>query len=104
LWESPPKVVKAVKEVGLGFCVNGNSIHRNSDDTIFTTGERIVSEGQRFLNMETSLIEIELGGSLQIGIHPRDHRTNTLFEVLEDLKDRVGYKFMGYSDYLTSIT
>ncbi|MHA2396690.1 MAG: DUF2334 domain-containing protein, partial [Candidatus Thorarchaeota archaeon] len=34
LWESPPKIVKAVKEVGLGFCVSGNSIHRHSDSTI----------------------------------------------------------------------
>ncbi|MHA3964600.1 MAG: DUF2334 domain-containing protein [Candidatus Thorarchaeota archaeon SMTZ1-45] len=100
-WESPPKVVKAVKELGLGFCVNGNSIHRFSDDTIFTTAERIVSEGKRTLNIETSLIEIELGGSLQIGIHPLDYRTNRLFEVLEDLKDRLGYKFMGYNAYLT---
>ena len=104
LWESPPKVVKAVKDVGLEFCVNGNSIHRYSDGTIFNTTERIVSEGQRFLNMETSLLEIELGGSLQIGIHPLDHGINKLFEVLEDLKDRLGYKFIGYSDYLASIT
>jgi len=104
LWESPQKVVRAVKEIGLGFCVNGNTIHRYSDDTIFNTTERIVSEGQRFLNMETSLIEIELGGSLQIGIHPLDHRTNKLFDVLEDLKDRLGYRFVGYSDYLTSNT
>ena len=103
LWESSPKIVKAVKEVGLGFCVSGNSVHRHSDGTIFNTSERIVSEGQRTLNMETSLIEIELGGSLQIGVHPLDHRTNRLFEVLEDLKDRLGYKFMGYTDYLTSI-
>ena len=104
LWESPPKVIKAVKDVGLDYCVNGNVIHRFSDDTVFNTTERFVSEGQRFLNMETSLLEIELGGSLQVGIHPVDHRTNSLFEVLEDLKDRLGYKFMGYSDYLTSIT
>ncbi len=104
LWESPPKVVKAAKKIGLSFCVNGNSIHRHTDDTVFNTTERIVSEGQRSLNMETTLIEIELGGSLQIGIHPLDYRTNRLFEVLEDLKDRLGYKFIGYSDYLTSIT
>jgi predicted deacetylase len=104
LWESPLKVVKAVKEIGLGFCVNGNSLHRVSDNTVFETSERIVSEGQRSLNMETSLIEIELGGSLQIGIHPLDHRTNNLFEVLEDLKDRMGYKFVSYSDYLTSVS
>jgi predicted deacetylase len=104
LWESPPKVVKAVKDVGLGFCVNGNKIHRTSDDTIFETSERIVSEGTRSLNMEASLIEIELGGSLQIGVHPLDHRTNNLFDVLADLKDRMGYKFMSYSDYMISVS
>ena len=103
LWESPLKVVKAAKMVGLGFCVNGNNIHRHTDDTIFNTSERIISEGQRSLNMETTLIEIELGGSLQIGIHPLDYRTNRLFEVLEDLKDRLGYKFTGYNDYFTTI-
>jgi predicted deacetylase len=103
LWESSPKIIKAAKEVGLGFCVNGNSIHRHSDSIIFNTSERIVSEGHRSLNIESSLIEIELGGSLQIGVHPLDHRTNRLFEVLEDLKDRLGYKFMGYTDYLASI-
>ena len=104
LWESAPKVVKAVKEVGLGFCVSGNSVHRHSDSTIFNTSERIISEGQRSLNLEDSLIEIELGGSLQIGVHPLDHRTNRLFEVLEDLKDRLGYKFVGYTDYLNSVS
>ena len=102
LWESPPKVVKAVKEIGLDFCVNGNSVHRLSDDVIFDTTERIISEGQRSLNMEASLIEIELGGSLQIGVHPLDHRTNGLIQVLEDLKDNRGYRFISYGDYLTS--
>jgi predicted deacetylase len=102
-WETPSKVVKAVREIGLGFCVSGSSIHRYSDDTIFTTSERIISEGQRSLNMETSLIEMELGGSLQVGIHPLDHRTNTMFSVIEELKDRLGYRFVGYSDYMTSI-
>jgi predicted deacetylase len=104
LWESPPKIVKASKEVGLEFCVSGNSVHRHSDGAIFNTTERIISEGQRALNMEASLIEIELGGSLQIGIHPLDHRTNQLFEVLADLKDRLGYKFLGFTDYLCSVS
>ncbi|MFW9789426.1 MAG: DUF2334 domain-containing protein [Candidatus Thorarchaeota archaeon] len=99
-WESPQKVVKAAKEVGLSYCVSGNNIHRHADDTIFDTSERVVSEGQRVLNLESSMIEIELGGSLQVGIHPLDHRKNNLFELLEDLKDRLEYKFMGYSDYL----
>jgi hypothetical protein len=54
--------------------------------------------------MEASLIEIELGGSLQIGVHPLDHKTNNLFEVLEDLKDRVGYKFFSQTEFSPSRT
>ena len=101
-WDCPPKVVRAAKAVGLGYCVNGNGIHRHFDDAVFNTSERIVSEGKRNLNMETSLIEIELGGSLQIGIHPLDHRTNKLFEVLKDLRDRLNYRFVGYNEFLKS--
>lgn len=104
IWDSSPKVLRAVKNIGLGFCVSGNNIHRYSDDTMFTTSEKIISEGQRSLNLEDSLIEIELGGSLQIGIHPFDHRKNRLFDVLEDLKDRLGYRFIGYRDYLRSVS
>lgn len=101
-WDCSPKVVRAAKALGLGYCVNGNSIHRHFDDVVFNTGERIVSEGKRTLNMEASLIEIELGGSLQVGIHPLDHRTNKLFEVLKDLKDRLNYRFVGYNEFLKS--
>ncbi|MFW9835235.1 MAG: DUF2334 domain-containing protein, partial [Candidatus Thorarchaeota archaeon] len=104
LWESPAKVMRAVKNIDLGFCVNGNKIHRHSDDAVFSVSERIISEGKRSINLEDSLVEIELGGSLQIGIHPFDHRANNLFELLADLKDRLGYKFMSYHDYLTSVS
>jgi predicted deacetylase len=104
LWESTSKVVRAVKNIGFGFCINGNKIHRHSDDAVFSVSERIISEGKRSINLEDSLVEIELGGSLQIGIHPFDHRTNNLFELLEDLKDRLGYRFMSYHDYLSSVS
>ena len=101
-WDSSPKVIKAVKDIGLGYCVNGNSIQRHSDDLVFATSSRIVSEGRRTLNMETSLIEIELGGSLQMGIHPLDHRTNKMLNVLEDLRNRLSYRFIGYNEFLKS--
>ena len=103
LWESAPKIVKAVKKIGLDYCVNGNNIHDLSKNRIFQTAERIVSQGQRSLSIETSLFEIELGGALQIGVHPRDYRTNSLFELLEDLKDQHGYRFIVFQDYLSSI-
>jgi predicted deacetylase len=102
LWESAPKIVKAVKQIGLDYCVNGNLIYDHSKDKVLQTAERIVSQGQRTLSLEDSLIEIELGGALQIGIHPSDYRMNELFTLLEDLKDRLGYRFIGFRDYLSS--
>ena len=101
LWSCPPRVVKAVKEVDLAYCVVGNNIHRISDSKVFSIGERIIGQGQRAINTEAAIFEMELGGALQIGIHPSDFRTNDLFEILSDLKDRQGYRFIGYRDYLS---
>ncbi|MFW9794694.1 MAG: DUF2334 domain-containing protein [Candidatus Thorarchaeota archaeon] len=103
LWESAPKIIKAVKKIGLDYCVNGNNIHDHGKNRVFQTAERIVSQGQRSLSIETALFEIELGGALQIGVHPRDFRTNNLFELLEELKDQLAYRFIGFQDYLSSI-
>jgi predicted deacetylase len=103
MWESAPKIVNAVKQIGLDYCVDGNQIHDHTKDKMIQTAERIVSQGQRSLSLEDSMIEIELGGALQIGIHPSDYRMNELFSLLEDLKDRLGYRFIGFRDYLSSI-
>jgi predicted deacetylase len=103
LWESPQKIIQAVKKIGLDYCVNGNNIHDLSNNRVFQTAERIVSQGQRSLSIEESIFEIELGGALQIGVHPLDHRMNGLFELLEDMKDRLGYRFIGFKDYLSSV-
>jgi predicted deacetylase len=101
-WESAPKIVKAVQQIGLDYSVNGNLIHDNIRNKVVETADRIVSQGQRSLSIENALFEIELGGSLQIGIHPSDHRMNDLFDLLADLKDRMGYRFIGFKDYLSS--
>ncbi len=103
LWESAPKIVKATKKIGFDYCVNGNNIHNHSKNRVFQTAERIVSQGQRTLSFEAALFEIELGGALQIGIHPRDYRMNGIFELLVDLKDRLGYRFVGIQEYLNTI-
>ncbi len=100
LWNCPPRIIKAVKEVDLVYCVIGNNIYRISDSKVFSTGERIIGQGQRTINTEAAIFEMELGGALQIGIHPCDYRTNDLFEILSDLKDRQEYSFIGYRDYL----
>ncbi|MGY5852829.1 MAG: DUF2334 domain-containing protein [Candidatus Thorarchaeota archaeon] len=101
LWNSPPRVVKAVREIKMAYCVEGNNIYRNSDSKVFSTAERIIGQGQSTINAEAAIFEMELGGALQIAIHPSDFRTNDLFEILTDLKDRQDYSFVGYRDYLS---
>jgi predicted deacetylase len=102
-WESAPKIVKAVKQIGLDYCVNGNLIYDHTKNKVVQTADRIVSQGQRSLSIETALFEIELGGALQIGIHPSDYKVNTLFDLLSELKDRLEYRFIGFKDYLSTI-
>ena len=102
LWTSPPRVIKAAKEAKLLYCVEGNNIHSLSDSKVFSSAERIIGQGQRTINAEAAIFEMELGGALQIAIHPSDHRMNNLFEILGDLKDRQDYRFVGYQDYLLS--
>lgn len=101
-WTSAPKIVQAVKQIGLDYCVNGNMIHDNLKHKIVQSADRIISQGQRSLSIESALFEIELGGALQIGIHPSDHRMNDLFDLLTELKDEKGYRFIGFGNYLSS--
>jgi predicted deacetylase len=100
LWSSPPHIAKAAKEVGFEYCVIEDQIHLLKQSRVLGTGARVISQGQRMLNTEAAMFEIELGGALQIGIHPFDYRVNSLFSLIEELKDRQGYKFHGYHNYL----
>jgi predicted deacetylase len=102
-WESAPKIVKAVQQIGLDYCVNGNLIYDHTKNKVIQTADRIISQGQRSLSIENALFEIELGGALQIGIHPTDHRMNDLFDLISELKDRMDYRFIGFKDYLSSM-
>ena len=97
LWESPPLVIKVAKQIGLEYCVIGSHIHRLSDMKIFSTAEPVIGQGTRSLDMESAMLEIELGGALQVAIHPKDHQMNNIFEFLSNLRDQ-GYRFIGYRD------
>ncbi len=101
LWEAPPRIIKTVKDVGLVYGVENNNIHRFSDSRTFATAERIISQGHRTINTESSIFEIELGGSLQIAMHPSDYRMNNILDLLSDLKDRQNYRFLSYRTYLS---
>ena len=102
LWEAPPHVIKSVKQLGLDYCVIGHHIHRSSDMKTFTTADPIISQGTRVFNMEPAMLEIELGGALQLAIHPKDHQMNNIFDFLGELKDQRDYRFLGYRDCLVN--
>jgi len=99
-WAAPRRIVDAVRDVGFNYCVVGNSLYHLPESRIFETAEYLISQGVKGESFIEAQMEIELGGPLQMGIHPLDYKVNSVFKILEDLKDRLGYRFVGYRDYL----
>lgn len=102
LWKAPQRVAGAAQDAGLDYCAIENKIHSFSDSSIRTTAGILVSQGTKDVSFTNMMLEVELGGPIQIAVHPRDHRVNRMFELLADLKDRLGYQFISYHDILTS--
>jgi predicted deacetylase len=100
LWTAPQRVAGAVQDARMRYCVIDNSIYRFSDSSVLTTADILISQGAKSTSFTNQLLEIELGGPIQIGVHPHDYRENNVFELLADLKDRLSYQFVGYSSYL----
>ncbi|MFX1271891.1 MAG: DUF2334 domain-containing protein [Promethearchaeota archaeon] len=100
LWKAPQRVAGAAQDARMSYCAIGNSIHRFSDSSVLTTADLLVSQGMKSTSFTNQLLEIELGGSVQVGVHPRDHRENSVFDMLADMKDRLDYQFVGYHSYL----
>ncbi|TFG26469.1 DUF2334 domain-containing protein [Candidatus Thorarchaeota archaeon] len=100
-WESPPRIIKTAKELGFAYAVERTNLHRFSDSRTFSAGANIISQGRRTIDTESAIFEIELGGALQIAVHPSDYRVNDLLDLLADLKDRQDYHFISYRDYLS---
>ncbi len=100
LWQSPPRVANAMRAAGMKYCVVENKIHSFSDDRIHRTAEFLVSQGVKGTSFVNALLEIELGGPVQLGVHPRDYAETQVFNLIEDMKDRLDYSFTGYRDYL----
>jgi predicted deacetylase len=99
-WKVPPRISKAVEGMGLHYCVSGNEIHCFKEQKILKTADLVVSHGEPSASFVNAMLEIELGGPIQIAVHPKDHRFAPVFKLIEDMKDRLGYKFTGYRDYI----
>ena len=100
LWKAPQRVAGAAQDAGMRYCAIGNSIHRFSDSSVMNTADLLVSQGTKSTSFTNQLLELELGGSVQVGVHPRDYRVNSVFDLLGDMKDRLDYQFVGYRSYL----
>ncbi len=102
-WVAPQKLVQLSRNLGLSYCVIGNRVYSTKSRQTFETTDQIVSRGTQKVTLGTTLVELELGGSVQIALHPSDYRRNDMFDLLVDLRDRLGYRFMSYWDFLSSI-
>ncbi|MFQ5833788.1 MAG: DUF2334 domain-containing protein [Candidatus Thorarchaeota archaeon] len=102
LWQAPKRVTKAVRKAGLNYCVIRNKIYSFLDSQILKTADTLVSQGVKGTSFAGSLLEIELGGPVQLALHPRDYEETQVFDLVEDMKDRLGYRFIGYRDLLST--
>ena len=102
LWKAPSTLRKATNESGFSYCVIGNTLFDLAREMKFTTAHKIVSRGDAIPPHTDAMLEIELGGPLQISLYPTDYVSGKMFDLLADMKDRLGYHFMGYNDFLAS--
>ena len=102
VWAAPRRIVGAVRDLGFNYCVVGNSLYHLPESRVFETAEYLISQGVKGASFIEAQMEIELGGPLQMGIHPLDYKVNSVFKLVEDMKDRLDYRFVGYRDYLLS--
>jgi predicted deacetylase len=100
MWDAPLRVVQAVRDIGLDYCVIKNRIHALKKNIELETVDRLVSQGANNVDIGGVALELELGGSFQLGIHPLDHRNERIFKLITEMKDNLGYSFTGFYDYL----
>ncbi len=101
MWKAPQTLVKITAEVGLPYCVIGDTIHDLKKDERHSTTFHLVSQGQEAFAQSDAFLELELGGPVQIGVHPLDSNLTSVLKLVADMKDRLGYTFKGYYDYLS---
>jgi len=100
-WVAPKRLKTALANLGFSYYAVGKEIYSLSSDTCYSTVDIVISEKEMEPSLEDSIVETEIGGPLQIALHPLDHRRTKMYELLEELVDRLDYKFYSYCDYLT---
>ena len=101
-WIAPSSIQKAMDSMKFKYYVVDNQIHSFDGNKVFTTTDHFISIGDGKLDIMDSLIELEIGGAMQIAIHPNDYGSDSIFALITDMRDRLGYKFLSYRDYLNT--
>ncbi len=100
MWLAPKGLAKIFEELGMKYIAIGSEIHFAGASAPLSASSLIISQGVNRLNLSDVTLELELGGSIQLAIHPLDHRSDKMRSFVHDLIDRLDYEFMPYGQYL----
>jgi len=100
LWLAPQSLVRLSKDVKLKYCTLGNTIYELNSDLCYTTAYHIIGQERLSLSKSDAFLELELGGPVQISLHPKSFQSGNLYDLIVDMRDRLGYRFLGYMDFL----
>ncbi len=102
-WQAPRNLYNVSRSLNLRYTVIGDMIHYHTKNRVLATAASVISLGERIVDVTRAVVEMELKGPLQVALHPRDHANENVMNLLFDLMDRLGYRMMGYWDYLSSL-
>ena len=103
-WIAPSGIQKALESLKFEYIVVGNQIYYPKENRSFLTTDYFIGKGDGKLDIINSLIELEVGGAMQIALHPNDYLSDSIFNLITDMRDRLGYRFLSYQDYLKTIS
>ncbi|MGM0687434.1 MAG: DUF2334 domain-containing protein [Promethearchaeati archaeon] len=103
-WVAPKRLKTALSNLGFAYYAVGNQVFSLSSSMSYSTVETIISEKTKEPSLEDIIVETEIGGPLQIAVHPLDSERNRMYNLIEELVDRLDYRFFGYRDYLDQVT
>jgi predicted deacetylase len=102
-WVAPKRLKTALANLGFSYYAVGNQIYDLSSSISYSTVDTLISEKSKEPSLEASIVETELGGPLQIALHPLDYKRNRMYNLMEELVDCLDYKFLGYCDFLKNV-
>jgi predicted deacetylase len=102
LWTAPQALIRVSKELKLRYCVIGDVVYDLLSDVRLSTAYHIIGTEGVSSSRASAILELELGGPVQVSLHPKAFVAGGLRDLLVDMQDRLEYKFVGYNEFLNS--